>query len=90
MLQDNADKISPSLKEEVEAKVAALKKAISANNVAEMQAAMNDLNNAVQKIGQEVYSRAGRPGAADGASDKSPSSEEEPGGSTVEGEFREV
>jgi molecular chaperone DnaK len=89
MLQDNADKIPQDLKDEVEAKVAALKNAISANNVAEMQTAMADLNNSVQKIGQAVYSQTAGSTPTDGASDETPS-EEEQGGSTVEGEFREV
>jgi molecular chaperone DnaK len=91
MLQDNADKIPQDLKDEVETKVAALKNAISANNVAEMQTATADLNNSVQKIGQAVYSQtSGRSAPSDGAADEGTSSEEEQGGSTVEGEFREV
>jgi molecular chaperone DnaK len=89
MLQDNADKIPQDLKGEVETKVAALKNAISANNIAEMQTAMSDLNNSVQKIGQAVYSQTAGSAPTDGASDETPS-EEEQGGSTVEGEFREV
>jgi hypothetical protein len=50
---------------------------------------MADLNQSVQKIGQAVYSQTagGRP--TDSASE-GPASDEEPGGSTVEGEFREV
>jgi molecular chaperone DnaK len=90
MLQDNADKIPQDLKDEVETKVAALKNAISANNVAEMQTATADLNNSVQKIGQAVYSQTSGSAPSDGAADEGTSSEEEQGGSTVEGEFREV
>jgi molecular chaperone DnaK len=89
MLQDNADKIPQDLKEEVETKISVLKNAISANNIAEMQTAIADLNNSVQKIGQAVYSQTAGPRPTDGASDETPP-EEEQGGSTVEGEFREV
>ena len=90
MLAENADKIPADLKEEVEAKITTLKNAISANNVAEMQTGMSDLNNSVQKIGQAVYSQAGGQTRGDGVSEEGPSSDEESGGSTVEGEFREV
>src|SRR5919106_1561113 len=90
MMEENADKIPADLKEEVEAKITALKNAISANNVAEMQTGMSDLNNSVQKIGQAVYSQAGGQTGGDGFSEEGPSSDEESGGSTVEGEFREV
>ena len=86
LLQDNADKVPQDLKEEVEGKIAALKSAIAANNVAEMQTSMTDLNNSVQKLGQAVYGQpAGGPppgGAGMGG--------DEPDGDTVEGEFREV
>lgn len=93
MLQDNADKIPQDLKDEVETKVATLKNAIAANNIAEMQTAIADLNNSVQKIGQAVYSQTGGSAPTDGASDNAADgtpSDEEQGGSTVEGEFREV
>ena len=95
LLQENADKVPQDLKEEVEGKITALKSAIAANNVAEMQTAMTDLNDSMQRLGQAVYGQQtsgatpgdggaggmGGPGAADGGTD---------GGDTVEGEFREV
>jgi molecular chaperone DnaK len=86
LLADNADKVPAELKEEVEGKIAILKTAIAANNVAEMQTAMTDLNNSMQKLGQAVYGQqtgGPPPGAEDMGGD-------EPGGDTVEGEFREV
>ena len=86
LLQDNADKVPEDLKTEVEGKIATLKSAVAANNVAEMQTAMNDLNETLQRLGQAVYGQqtAGTPpGDADmGGGDD--------GGDTVEGEFREV
>ena len=87
LLQEHADKVPADLKADVEGKIAALKTAINANNVAEMQTAMAALNAAVQQLGQAVYGQptAGGPGGdpTDGAA---------PGGDpdTVEGEFREV
>ena len=87
-LEDNKEKVPEELKTEVETKVATLKSAIEANNVAEMQAAMTDLNNSLQQLGQLVYSQVGDPAEAtsDGASDE----DQPPDDTTVEGEFREV
>ena len=88
LLQDNADKVPQDLKERVEAKVATLKAAVAANNVAEMQTAMADLNSSLQELGQAVYSQQsagstpGDAGMGGGGGDD--------GGDTVEGEFREV
>ena len=102
MLEENKDKVPQDLKSEVESKIATLKGAIASNNLAEMQAAMTDLNNTVQRLGQAVYSQAGAPfeptgetpsdGSAsdESASDGGPSDDDQQGGGTVEGEFREV
>ena len=92
LLRDNADKVPEALKTEAEAKITTLKNAISANNVAEMQTAMADLSNSLQQLGQAVYSQAADSTTTDGSSptDGPTSEEDQPGGSTVEGEFREV
>jgi molecular chaperone DnaK len=87
MIEDNKEKVPQELKEDVESKVATLKSAVAENNVAEMQAAIKDLNDSLQKVGEAVYSQAGDP--AEAVDDALPD-EEEPGASTVEGEFREV
>ena len=85
LLQDNADKVPQDLKEEVEGKIATLKSAVAANNVAEMQTAMTDLNNSLQKVGQAVYGQQSA-----GAPPDDPGMGGADGGDTVEGEFREV
>jgi molecular chaperone DnaK len=97
MVKDNGDKIPEDLKPDLDAKITALKAAIAANSTAEMQTGMTELNNAMQQVGQAVYSQtAGDPGQppTDGADDIDPgdseSSGDDEGGSTVEGEFREV
>ena len=58
MIADNADKVPEDLKEEVEGKLTTLKSAIEANSVPEMQTSMADLNSALQRLGQAVYSQA--------------------------------
>ncbi|MDE2844666.1 MAG: molecular chaperone DnaK [Chloroflexota bacterium] len=86
LLQENADKVPEDLKTEVEGKIATLKSAVAANNVAEMQTAMNDLNETLQRLGQAVYGQqtAGTPPGDAGMGG------DDDGGDTVEGEFREV
>ena len=88
-LRDNADKIPANLKEDVEARVADVRAAVTAEDSERMQTALDALSQAMQKIGEAVYGAAGA--SADGASggqfDESQGPQSE---STVEGEFREV
>ena len=98
LLADNADKVPEELKTEVQSKIDTLKSAIAANNTAEMQSAMTELNSALQRVGEVVYSQSG--GAPDGGQDPSdgtggPGGDGDAAGApddegTVEGEFREV
>jgi molecular chaperone DnaK len=87
MIEDNKEKVPEDLKEEVEGKIAALKAAVAENNVAEMQAVIKELNDSLQKVGQAVYSQASEPAET---TEETPPDDDEPGASTVEGEFREV
>ncbi len=87
LLTDNAEVLPADLKAEAEGKLAALQTAIASNNVAQMQTAMNELNEALQRVGQAVYSQPGTggPGDAGGAGDGASDTDD-----TIEGEFREV
>ena len=85
LLNDNADKVPQELRAEVQSKIDALKAASAANNVAEMQTAINELNAALQRLGEAVYSQNAPP--APGAPGPGPA---EGDAGTVEGEFREV
>ncbi len=85
LLTEHAEVLPADLKEEAEGKLEALRTAIAANNVAQMQTAMNELNEALQKVGQAVYAQPGtaeNPGAGPAG--------DPPDDDTVEGEFREV
>ena len=96
LLEDNADKVPEDLKTEVQGKIDALKAAIASNSTPEMQTATTELNSALQRLGEIVYSQSdgpvdggpvpedGEPGS-DGTADGSVDDE-----GTVEGEFREV
>ena len=100
LLADNADKVPEELKTEVQGKIDTLKAAIAANNTAEMQSAMTELNSALQRLGEVVYSQSAGPeeggqGPTDGTGTGDTGGDAETGGAaddegTVEGEFREV
>ena len=84
LLAEHAEILPADLKTEAEDKLAALRTAIAANNVAQMQTAMNELNEVLQRVGQAVYSQPGNDAPGAGPTGDAP------GDDTVEGEFREV
>ena len=97
-VQDNAENIPEDLKTEVEGKVAAVRSALQNNDIARIEATVNELQESLQKVGQAVYSQS-QTGATpgDATSDDAPPSPPDSDGSkskdddnTVEGEFREV
>ena len=80
-LRDVSDKISASLRSEVEAKVKAVRDALAGNDLTRVQHASDDLERTMQRIGQEIYNQPG-------TTRSNATSSDEPG--TVEGEYREV
>jgi len=87
-LRDVGDKVSAGVRSEVEDKVKAVRDALSSNDVNRMRSAADDLERAMQRIGQDVYGQAGAGAAGpDGTQGGStPGSDS----GTVEGEYREV
>jgi len=61
-LKEAGDKISTDLKKEVGEKVAALKKAMNQNKLEEMRQKIQELSQAIQKVGIEMYQKKGREG----------------------------
>ncbi len=94
LLNDNAEIVPQDLRAEVQSKIDALRAASASGNVAEMQTGITELNVALQRLGEVVYSQnaasgpgASGPGASEpGGADGGPSDD----AGTVEGEFREV
>ena len=94
LLNDNAEIVPQDLRADVQSKIDALKAASASGSVPEMQNAINELNAALQRLGEVVYSQSAAPGpgasepgaAGPGASDGGPADD----AGTVEGEFREV
>ncbi len=60
---------------------------MNGNDVERMRSTSEDLERAMQRIGQEIYSQPGAGASSDGYQQEPPQNNE-PG--TVEGEFREV
>ncbi|MCH8108898.1 MAG: molecular chaperone DnaK [Chloroflexi bacterium] len=86
MLEDNKDKIPDDLKSEIEGNVAALRTALEGQDLSSISSALRELETAMQKVGQIVYSQAG----ASGGPTPEEGPDEEPPEDTVEGEYREV
>jgi molecular chaperone DnaK len=84
-LRDVGDKVSAGVRSEVEEKVKAVREALSSNDNARLRGLTDELESAMQRIGQDVYSQNG---AAAEAGSQSQASESDSG--TVEGEYREV
>jgi len=92
MLKENEEHVSEELKSEVEEKIQTLRTALEEGEVASIENALQELQESVQKVGQEVYSKTGNvPGSED---EEAPADSESGDGqdpdNTVEGEFREV
>ena len=84
-LRDVGDKVSAGVRSEVEEKVKAVRDALSSNDMTRLRSLTDELENAMQRIGQDVYSQNG---ASEGVGSQGPASESD--SSTVEGEYREV
>jgi len=89
LLNDNADKVPQDLRAEVQSKIDALRAASASGNAAEMQTAINELNAALQRLGEVVYSQNAAPGPGAAGADPDDIGPSDDDG-TVEGEFREV
>ena len=80
-LRDYGDKVPANVKQEIESKVAALRSALQGKDVNSIRNSMQQLSQAMQKIGASVYQQRGQP---------PPGGKGPEEGGTVEGEFREV
>jgi molecular chaperone DnaK len=87
-LRDVGARISADLRSEIENDIRAVRDALAGSDLTRIRTAADELERAMQRIGQEVYSQPGTTaGAGDGTSSGAPSGGEH---GTVEGEYREV
>ncbi|HET9999611.1 MAG TPA: molecular chaperone DnaK [Ktedonobacteraceae bacterium] len=82
-LSEAGDKVSAGVRSDVEAKIAALREAIASNDMSRVRSLTSELESAMQRIGQDIYSSAGTTAEPQG-----PAHDDDSG--TVEGEYREV
>ncbi|MBA7593520.1 Chaperone protein DnaK [subsurface metagenome] len=85
-LRDQGDKVPSDLKQETEGKIAALRSALQSGDINDVRRTMQELSEALQRVGAAVYQQAGPPPP----SGEEPPEEKPPEEGTVEGEFREV
>ena len=92
LIADNADKIPAEMKTDIEGKIAAVRSAIAEDDADKIKTAMDDLNTALQAVGQVVYSQGGAEASAGDGPDSSSGApaDGDDDDRTVEGEFREV
>jgi molecular chaperone DnaK len=91
MLKDLGDKVPADVKAEIEPKIAELKTAMGARDVADIKKKTEELGQSMQKIGEKMYQQTGGatpppPEGGSGESTPPPPS----GSDTVDGEFHEV
>ena len=86
-LRDHGDKLNEDVKKDVDGKIAAVKTALQGQDVNAIRNAMQELSQAMQKVGESVYQQPGEPPADQGTGEQAPNGGDE---GTVEGEFREV
>lgn len=97
LMNDMGDKVPAEARMDVESKLNSLKDAMKGREVEPIKRKIDELQQALMKIGQAAYAGAGTPppgggfsgdGGAGGAAGGQPGGRE--GGETVEGEYREV
>jgi molecular chaperone DnaK len=94
-MREFKDKIPEALNKEIEAKVAAVKEALKGSDINAIKNATQQLNDTMQKVGQQVYQQPGQqppPGGQQpppGGQQPPPNGKKKDDG-TVEGEFHEV
>jgi len=82
-LREAGDKVSAGVRSDVEAKIAAVREAISSNDMSRVRSLTSELESAMQRIGQDIYGSAGTTAGPQGPTYGNDSG-------TVEGEYREV
>jgi molecular chaperone DnaK len=86
LLRDQGDKIPADVKSDVEAKVATCRSALEGQGLDPIQAAVQDLSAALQKVGASMYEQPGSPPPGEEDSGPPPGDE----GDVVDGEFSEA
>jgi len=92
MIAENNEKIPEELKTEVETKISELKNKLAAtpSDVGEITSATDSLQQAMQKLGESVYSQTPPSDAQNEGETTEEENSEKDDENTVEGEYREI
>jgi len=86
-LREQGSKVPSDLRQQAEEKIAALRAALQGSDINQIRRSMQELSDALQKVGAAVYQQAGPPPGGETPPGQGQSKPDE---GTVEGEFREV
>jgi molecular chaperone DnaK len=90
-LRDYGDRVSPDQRSSIESKVEAVRTAMNSSDIPQMRRLSEDLERALQHIGQAIYGSPASSAQPGGSSRQEPEPPPPPADSgTVEGEFREM
>jgi molecular chaperone DnaK len=89
VLKENAEKIPADVKSEIDAKMEVLKEAAKGSDVVALRKAMDDFNEALQKVGQHIYQETGAASSSQGSADQS-SDGDKSQDDVVDADYREV
>ncbi|MBI4216800.1 MAG: molecular chaperone DnaK [Chloroflexi bacterium] len=93
-LREHGDKVPADLKQSVQSKVAAVRSALGAGDMAQVEKASQELSQELQRVGATVYQQSSPPPGSPPPPPGSPPPPGDPGdkgdSGTVEGEFREA
>ena len=89
-LREQKDKIPSDLNQEVEGKIQAVRSALQGTDMESVRRAMQELSDAMQKIGAAIYGQQPPPPGGEAPGEQPPPGKEGGEEGTVEGEFREV
>ncbi|HVU68723.1 MAG TPA: molecular chaperone DnaK, partial [Ktedonobacteraceae bacterium] len=87
-LQDLGDKVSASLRSEIEERIKAVREALNGSDIARVRTTAEELARTTQRIGQEIYAQPEQ--KATGTASSSAGTGGGEGSETIEGEYREV
>jgi len=85
-LREQGDKVPADLKQQTEEKIAKVRSALQGSDIDKVRRTMQELSEALQRVGAAVYQAQPPPGAEEPPGEEPPKTDE----GTVEGEFREV
>ena len=89
-LRDNKDKVPDQLNKEIEGKIAAVHEALKGSNIEAVKRASQELNEAMQKVGTEIYKQQQQQPPPPPPPGNQPPPDGKKDDGTVDGEFREV